>query len=67
MRVAPKAAWRNEGRRVSSFFKCLSCGLEYNADLNGAVNIGKRFADHWLADGALGFVPLREEPSYLPR
>lgn len=52
----------NGGRRVSQgLFKCPSCGLEYNADLNGAINMGKRFADHWLADGALGFVPLREE------
>lgn len=48
------------GKRLSQgLFKC-SCGLEYNADLNGAINIGKRFLDHVLRDGALGFRFLRE-------
>lgn len=32
-----------EGRRpFQGLFKCPNCGLEYNADLNGAINIAKR-------------------------
>lgn len=41
-----------EGRRVSQgLFKC-SCGLEYNADLNGAINIAKRFSEQDLENRA---------------
>ena len=29
-------------RRVQGLFLCPNCGLEYNADLNGAINIAKR-------------------------
>ena len=47
-------------RPAQGLFKCHVCGLEYNADLNGAINIGKRFSDHWLLDGAVGLQPMRE-------
>ncbi len=63
--VPPLRKRRTKG--LSSFFKFPSCGLKYNADLNGAVNISKRFLDHWLGDRVLEFAPLRGEPSYLPR
>ncbi|MHA1835487.1 MAG: RNA-guided endonuclease InsQ/TnpB family protein, partial [Candidatus Odinarchaeia archaeon] len=33
---------RNTKRPYQSLFKCLDCGLEYNADINSAVNIGVR-------------------------
>jgi len=44
-----------EGRRVSQgLFKCPNCGLEYNADLNGAINIAKLSLGYTLRDrGAL--------------
>jgi putative transposase len=34
------------------FFKCLDCGLEYNRDLNPAINIGNRFLDQWFKNRA---------------
>ena len=46
-------------RRARGLFKC-KCGLEYNADLNGAINIGKRFLDHAFRNGVVGFQLLRE-------
>lgn len=29
-------------------FKCRNCGLEYNRDLNGAINIGNRLLGYML-------------------
>jgi putative transposase len=34
------------------YFKCLNCGLEYNRDLNPAINIGNRFLDQWFKNRA---------------
>ncbi len=63
----------NEGeRRTQGLFICKQCG-EYNADLNGAINIGKKF------ERDIGYMPLSgaacepaltptiklEKPSYL--
>lgn len=43
-----------KGRRpFQGLFICSSCGLEYNADLNGAINIGKRFSEQVLKNGAV--------------
>ncbi|MCS7124521.1 MAG: transposase [Candidatus Bathyarchaeota archaeon] len=39
----------NKGLRVGSFFKCLNCGHQCNADYNGAMNILKR---------AMGYMPM---------
>lgn len=33
----------NSGRPSQSFFRCLSCGLQYNADWNSAIYIGSVF------------------------
>lgn len=41
----------DNGRRTQGLFVCPHCG-EYNADLNGAINIGKKFERH------LGYMPL---------
>lgn len=42
------------GRRPSQgLFKCPNCGLEYNADLNGAINLAKRFSEQGLENGAV--------------
>ncbi len=44
-----------KGKRLSQgLFKCPNCGLEYNADLNGAINIASEFFDQWLRNGAVG-------------
>lgn len=43
----------NMGKRVKRLFRCKTCGLEYNADLNGSSNIGIRFLDQWLRNRAL--------------
>jgi len=37
-------------RRTQGLFKCKSCG-EYNADLNGAINIAKRLVSYMLVSG----------------
>jgi len=43
----------NKGiRPTQGFFICSTCGLEYNADLNGAINIAKRFSEQVLGNGA---------------
>ncbi|MCK5414105.1 MAG: transposase, partial [Thermoplasmata archaeon] len=48
-----------DGRRPSQGrFICPSCG-EYNADLNGAVNIGIRALAYMAIAGAPGIAPLR--------
>jgi putative transposase len=50
---------KQDGKRPSQGrFVCLSCG-EYNADLNGAVNIGSRALAYMAIAGAHGTVPKR--------
>jgi len=42
------------GKRISQgFFMCPHCEIEYNADLNGAINIAKRSLDDMSSDGAV--------------
>ena len=44
----------NEGKRISQgLFRCPTCGLEYNADLNGAINLFKRFDGYILSNGVV--------------
>jgi putative transposase len=40
------------GTRKKGLFKCRHCGLEYNADINGAINIGHRFLGYMLGNRA---------------
>lgn len=40
-------------RPHQGLFKCQNCGLEYNADLNGAINIAERFREQALPDRGL--------------
>lgn len=40
-------------RPFQGLFMCPHCGMEYNADLNGAVNIAKRSLDYTSIDGAV--------------
>ena len=39
-------------RPFQGLFKCPNCGLEYNADLNGAINIAKWFSSYMEENGA---------------
>ncbi len=39
-------------RKTQGLFVC-GCGLQYNTDLNGALNIAKRFEGYMLSDGAV--------------
>jgi len=42
------------------YFKCKDCGLEYNRDLNGAINIGNRLLGYMLKSGG------RSDPAQTP-
>lgn len=47
------------GRRPhQGLFVCDECGLQYNADLNGAINIGRRFLDQVFKDSGALYTPL---------
>jgi putative transposase len=39
-------------RKTQGLFVC-ECGLQYNADLNGALNIAKRFSEQCFENGAM--------------
>jgi hypothetical protein len=46
-------------RRTQGLFVCTHCG-EYNADINGAINIAKKF------ERSLGYMPLDGYPLNMP-
>lgn len=45
-------------RPTQGQFMCHNCGSQYNADLNGAINIGRRFMDYMSANSGLFDSPL---------
>jgi putative transposase len=49
------------------YFKCLDCGLEYNRDLNPAINIGNRFLDQWFRNRAVLAKPLTPTVNETPK
>jgi putative transposase len=62
-----KEAWTSKtchkcgqiGERLSQgVFRCPSCALVYNADLNGVINIAKRFSSYMLENGASLAMPV---------
>jgi len=52
------------GKRL---FRCRDCGLEYNRDLNGAVNIGSRLLGYMLNSGGSREPPLTSPAYSAPR
>ncbi len=54
-----------ENRRSQGLFICSSCGLEYNADLNGATNMLNRAREQDFLAGALAYAqePITESAS----
>jgi|GEM_PF-237680 len=42
----------HEGLRKGGLFRCNNCSMEYNADLNGALNIGTRSLEYIFRDRA---------------
>lgn len=44
----------NKGTRKNGLFRCENCGLEDNADRNGAINIGKRALGYISKAGGRG-------------
>lgn len=57
-RTCHRCGSRDTNRIVQSLFECHACGLVYNADLNGAKNIAKRFCEQRLQNGAAGSLPI---------
>ena len=62
-----KEAWTSKtchkcgqiGERLSQgLFRCPSCNLVYNADLNGVINIAKRFSSYMQENGASLAMPV---------
>jgi IS605 OrfB family transposase len=59
-RICHRCGSRNTERLTQSTFHCYSCGLTYNADFNGAVNIGSSFsAEPWGRGVQLNYPELR--------
>jgi len=47
------------GKRLSQgLFRCPSCNIVYNADLNATIKISERFAEQRLANGASLAMPI---------
>jgi len=57
-KVCHRCGSTDTSRVAQSILECGSCGLVYNADLNGAMNIAERLRDQWLRSGATGSWPL---------
>ena len=65
-----KMCWRcgnlnSEIRKRS--FRCKDCGLEYNRDLNGAINIGNRLLSYMLKSRALVNTPQTSPENTAPK
>jgi len=57
----------NTRRSKQSYFWCLDCGLQYNADWNSAINIGSAFLPVALGRGATeGLAHAGEDSAYKP-
>ena len=57
-KICYRCGSKNTSRLTQSVFEGHACGLVYNADLNWATNIAKRFREQGLRDGAAGSLPI---------